>query len=94
MNVSVVARRLVIVIAFFALLAVGFAACKQEVGERCQIDTDCEDGLICNQATALCASSNSSSAIDATTPDFLDAELDPDAPPDAPDDEDADMTAR
>lgn len=29
------------------LLAVGGAGCKQAEGERCQIDSDCDDGLIC-----------------------------------------------
>jgi len=32
-----------------ALLALSLVACKQGVGERCQIDDDCEIGLICSQ---------------------------------------------
>lgn len=33
------------VIALAAVL--GAAGCKQGVGERCQVDSDCEDNLIC-----------------------------------------------
>ncbi len=29
------------------LLASTFAACKQKVGERCQVQSDCDDGLLC-----------------------------------------------
>lgn len=87
---SVIARRFALAAACFVALAGVAAACKQQEGERCQTDDDCESGLSCNQATSQCASSNSSSAIDATTPDFLDAELDPDAPIDALDDAEPD----
>lgn len=88
---SVVARRLALAAVCFAALAGVAAACKQQEGERCQTDDDCESGLTCNQATSQCASANSSAPIDATTPDFLDAELDPDAPIDAPDDAEPDV---
>jgi hypothetical protein len=83
---SVIARRLALTAVCFAALAGVMVACKQQEGDRCQSDEDCETGLSCNQATSKCASSNMSEPIDATTPDFLDAELDPDAPVDAPDD--------
>ena len=79
-------RRLALALVCFGALAGIAVACKQQEGERCQTDDDCESGLTCNQATSQCASSNSSAPIDATTPDFLDAELDPDASPDAPPD--------
>lgn len=82
-RIATVATRLVLAAACFAALAGIVSACKQQEGDRCQFDDDCEPGLVCNQATAQCASSNMSSGIDATTPDFLDAELDPDAPIDA-----------
>lgn len=29
-------------------------SCKQKEGEICQIDDDCESGLICNAATGRC----------------------------------------
>ena len=28
-------------------VVVGVAGCKQAAGERCQLDSDCEDGFIC-----------------------------------------------
>jgi hypothetical protein len=85
-RISLVARRLLLTVAFFAATAGVIAACKQQEGDRCQTNDDCDTGLVCNQATGVCANSSTSTAIDATTPDFLDAELDPDAPVDAPDD--------
>ncbi len=80
-----VTRRLLLAAACFAALAGLSAACKQQEGERCQVDTDCESPLICKEATGQCASENADDPIDAGTPDFLDAELDPDAEIDAPD---------
>lgn len=62
---------------------VGIASCKQGEGERCQVDSDCENGLTCNQATQQCATGGQMGGIDATVPDGTDA---PDAPFDAPDD--------
>jgi hypothetical protein len=90
----IVARRLLLAAACFAGLAgiAGLAtACKSGEGERCQLDTDCSSGLVCNQATAECASETTSLPIDATTPDFEDAPQDPDAPVDAPDDAEPDV---
>lgn len=63
--------------------AAGITACKQGEGERCQVDTDC-DNLVCNQATKQCATSTGG-GIDATVPDGPPpdaAEID--APADAP----------
>lgn len=85
-RVAVIVRRTLLAAACFAALAGLVAACKQQEGERCQVDSDCENDLVCNQATLQCASPNSSGMFDASTPDFLDAELDPDAPIDAMDD--------
>jgi hypothetical protein len=39
------------------LIALG--ACKQGLGERCQVSSDCEDGLTCNQGTHTCSSAGS-----------------------------------
>ena len=55
------------------------SACKQGEDERCQIDDDCESGLICNVATQKCAQTIGGD-IDASVPDGPDAA--PDAPPD------------
>jgi len=66
-------------------LAVGlalFASCKQKEGERCQIDDDCEEPLVCAQATQTCADNDTSSSIDALPPP--DAPLDAFEPLDAP----------
>jgi hypothetical protein len=32
------------------------AACKQGQGDRCQVDDDCESGLVCNKAKNTCQS--------------------------------------
>jgi hypothetical protein len=85
-RIATVTTRLLLAAACLVALAGLVAACKQQEGDRCQIDTDCETPLICNQGTATCANPNSNEPIDANTPDFLDSPLDPDAPIDAPDD--------
>ena len=51
------------------------AACKQGQGERCQVDEDCESGLVCNKAKNTCQS---------TTGGDLDADIIDAAPADAP----------
>lgn len=78
-------KRLAIAFALSALVALGLVvSCKQGEGERCQVDADCEDGLVCAQATQLCADNDTSAGIDAMVPtDAPDAM--PDAPPDARD---------
>jgi hypothetical protein len=76
-------KRVMIALALTSLVAFGLvASCKQGEGERCQVDDDCEDPLVCAQATQTCADNDTSSGIDAMAP--MDA---PDAPPspDAPD---------
>ena len=65
------------------LAAIAWTACKQEEGERCQINADCADGLVCNLATLQCARSGGG-GIDATIPiDAPDAATVIDAPIDA-----------
>jgi hypothetical protein len=66
-----------VVLAIAASLTV--SACKQGRNERCQVQSDCDDGLICSLATQEC-SDQTNSGIDASLP--VDAA--PDAPPDAP----------
>lgn len=53
----------------------GMSSCKQGEGERCQVQADCEDGFICNEAEGICRSLGAAVPFDAT----------PDGPPDAPD---------
>lgn len=52
-----IAMKLTRIIAAFSLplgLALALGSCKQKEGEICQIDDDCESGLICNAATGRC----------------------------------------
>lgn len=81
-----VLRRILLATVCLAALGGLVVACKQGEGDRCQLDSDCDTGLVCNDAEQECVLPGGDSPIDATTPDFLDAELDPDAPVDAPDD--------
>lgn len=77
-------KRVALITAALALAAAGFiAACRQSEGDRCQVNADCSDGLICNQATQTCAKT-SGGGIDADVPEppMPDAAL-PDAPTDA-----------
>ncbi len=67
------------------------AACKQGENDRCQVTDDCEEPLVCAQATQTCETSTGTTPIDARAPDgdIVDATPDaprPDAPPDAPPD--------
>ena len=55
------------------------AGCTQGVGDRCQITSDCDDGLTCNEATNTCQSSlagidgsispDATKIVDASVPD-------------------------
>lgn len=77
--------KLRVIVPFLALglAALAWTACKQEEGERCQINSDCADGLVCNLATLQCAKSGGG-GIDATIPiDAPDAATVIDAPLDA-----------
>ncbi len=44
-------------------------ACRQDEGDRCQVNADCGDGLVCNQATQTCAKRGEEGGIDADVPD-------------------------
>ena len=52
-------RRLATVVLALAAVAVALCvmSCKQGIGERCQVESDCSGGLVCNQATGTCQSS-------------------------------------
>jgi hypothetical protein len=56
-------------------------ACKQGQGERCQVDSDCEDGLLCAPATKTCEHT-ASGGFDAS-PDAIPIDAGIDAMPDA-----------
>jgi hypothetical protein len=62
------------------LIAVVVAGCKEGKGQRCQIDSDCQDGLVCSSGTSQCVDP-AMLGIDATVPDAP-----KDAPADAPKD--------
>jgi hypothetical protein len=47
---------------------VGFIACKQGKGDRCQVDDDCTPPLVCNRGSLVC-SSTTGGGIDAVVPD-------------------------
>lgn len=60
------------------MLAVGVVGCKQAAGERCQINADCEDGLVCNASEQICqqpgAGTPDANTTDASPPiDAIDA---------------------
>jgi len=71
----------------FVMLAVMTAAiyvgCKQQDGDRCQVNEDCESG-VCNQAKGVCSNGSNSTEFDAGIPDGTDAPTDA-ATADAPD---------
>jgi hypothetical protein len=53
---SSLVSRLTLASLLLALVA-GGTACKSGVGERCQVNADCEDGLVCVKNTDTCAES-------------------------------------
>ncbi|MBX3158529.1 MAG: hypothetical protein KF773_21345 [Deltaproteobacteria bacterium] len=78
--------RLPLVLAgMLAAAALAVTACKQGLGDRCQTANDCEDGLVCNQATKVCATGLNSNLDAEPPPDAPPADAPIDAAPDAPD---------
>lgn len=65
-------------LAFVTLFAAAAVACKQGEGERCQVDNDCESGLVCAALTDTCEKSAVGPERDAGPPD---AEPPIDGPP-------------
>jgi hypothetical protein len=51
-----VKRVLIVCCLGFVGSLVTLAACKQGQGDRCQVDDDCESGLVCNKAKNTCQS--------------------------------------
>jgi hypothetical protein len=77
--------KLVLGCAFTVGVGAWVVGCRQGEGDRCQVDDDCDSGLVCNRATLSCAAKNAGN---------LDADVAPqpeidaaviDAMPDAPD---------
>lgn len=54
-----------------AVMSAVLVSCKQGRGDRCQVDDDCSQGLICNKATDTCQETGGGGDIDATVPDAL-----------------------
>jgi hypothetical protein len=72
-------KRLLLMLGVLSI--VGYVACKQGDGDRCQVDDDCSSG-VCNVSKGTCAGSTTEATEqDASFP--IDA---PDAPIDAPSD--------
>ncbi len=57
-------RKVLLVVATAALAVAG---CKQGVGQRCQVQSDCADNLVCNEGTQQC-STGTGSGLDAGLP--------------------------
>jgi len=81
---SAVAKRFALFAASLAVLAAlasgttaFLSGCEQEEGARCQQDDDCDDGLLCNQATQSCARTGGGD-IDATVPEIIDSQIEKD----------------
>ena len=67
---------------FGLALAGAFVACKQGKGDRCQVNADCADGLLCSSATGMCVGSGAMNEIDASVPDAPKVDAARDAPAD------------
>jgi hypothetical protein len=63
--------------------AIAITSCKQGLGERCQVDDDCESNK-CNQAEHICATGGEGGGIDALPPIDAPAVDATDAPVDMP----------
>jgi hypothetical protein len=58
-----------ILIALVAVWALGALGCKQGIGERCQVNEDCEEGICSNSEPRVCRTTNDNDApIDASVP--------------------------
>ena len=89
-------RRLAYVLAPLTVLGLSLLftnGCKQGEGERCQVDSDCDDSIdICNTGTGLCVPKGQMSVdavpgpdapVDAGPPDATPADASVDGMPDA-----------
>lgn len=69
------------IVALSLVLAGAISGCKQKEGEICQIDNDCESGLVCNAATGRCQTPGSGGVDAAPQNDAGVADAAVDAPP-------------
>jgi len=80
-------KKLLPILILIAAAAGVVASCKQDDGERCQVDSDCKSAM-CNVAEHVCVSSGGGGAIDAFPPEggLIDAPVDTpvDTPIDTP----------
>lgn len=60
-------KRLMIMLA--VLTATVYVACKQQEGDRCQVNEDCESG-VCNQSKGTCGTEGAGSDDDADIPNI------------------------
>jgi hypothetical protein len=67
-------------------LGLGLTGCKQDLGERCQVNADCSSNHCSMSDPQICVSneSNNMGDIDATVPPPSDGSLPVDAGPDGP----------
>jgi hypothetical protein len=58
---------LVVLLGVVGAGALSLTACKQGRGQRCQVQSDCDDGLVCSEATQECSDSTGG-GLDAAVP--------------------------
>ncbi len=71
--------RVVLVVSIALGVALGVVACKLKKGDHCQVDEDCESGLVCS-TLGFCDVTKSS-----TSPDAMPFDARPPAPDSGPD---------
>ena len=72
-----------LLVMFAVMTAAIYVGCKQQDGQRCQVNEDCESD-VCNQAKGTCSGGGNDKPVDASIPDGTDAPNDA-AMADAPD---------
>ncbi len=75
-------KRVFGIVFVIAAVAAGFAACKQGKGDRCQINQDCQTGLVCSSATGTCVVAGTTNELDAPIVDAPKIDAAKDAPAD------------
>ena len=64
-------------------IALVLGGCKQGLGERCQVNSDCANGLSCSQADPKTCGGDNHEQVDAEIPEQIAPDAAVDAPPDA-----------
>ncbi len=70
-------KRLFVMIAVLASAV--YVGCKQQDGDRCQVNEDCESG-VCNMSKGTCTTEGGTGMADAEVPDGPPVDAAPDAP--------------